>query len=98
MLFEQWSLYLNRNQIVEYLECLVGSWVVVFIFLLHSLQPQILILCLKSQINSEGEAGVVCFGNINSSPAADGKIFSYKIIPQGKYFYSKIFFLAWPEH
>ena len=54
----------------------MGSWVVVFIFLLHSLQPQILILCLKSQINSEGEAGVVCFGNINSSPAADGKIFS----------------------
>ena len=44
----------------------MGSWVVVFIFLLHSLQPQILILCLKSQINSEGEAGVVCFGNINS--------------------------------
>ena len=57
-------------------------------------QAKILILCLKSQINSEGEAGVVCFGNINSSPAADGKIFSYKIIPQGKYFYSKIFFLA----
>ena len=45
-------------------------------FLLHSMPASILILCLKSQINSEGEAGVVCFGNINSSPAADGKIFS----------------------
>ena len=54
-------------------------------FLLHSMPASILILCLKSQINSEGEAGVVCFGNINRSPAqlaaGDPEIFLSKEVP-----------------
>ena len=52
-------------------------------FLLHSMPASILILCLKSQINSEGEAGVVCFGNINSLPAGQENI-SIKNILKGK--------------